>query len=54
MGRNNKILLLLSDEELARLDLLQTAFQNTSPRKISKSDILRRALFALPYQAVLL
>lgn len=53
MPRPHKILLLLSDQELERLLKVRAAFQVSSVRKVSKSDVLRKALFSLPFQGVL-
>lgn len=54
MKREHKILLQLSDEEFERLKKIQTSFQTSTVRKVSMSDVLRRALYSLPYQGVLL
>lgn len=50
MNRPHRILLFLSDSEFERLLDVKKTFQFTSKRKISKSDVLRRALFSLPVQ----
>lgn len=54
MVRPHKIPLSLSNDEFNRLKKLQTAFQSTTSRKVSMSDVLRRGLFEIPYQEVLL
>jgi len=51
--RKHKILLTLNDQEYKRLFDLKTSLQTTSERKVSFSDVLRRALFSLPLQGVL-
>lgn len=53
MERPHKIPLSLSDSEYSRLKQLQTSFQKTSKKHVSMSDILRRALFSMPFQVSL-
>lgn len=52
MKRTNQLIVLLSDDELARLERLVESHRLTGDNA-SKSSVVRRALFTLPVQSPL-
>lgn len=54
MDRPRKILLSLSEAEEKRLQELVASYQLTTSRRVTMSDVIRRALFALPLQPSLI